>query len=158
MPRVEVVVEGYARAPIDRAFAVIVPLDLRTVFTGFGPIPAVVGHHGQTGAWDHVGARRVVELADGSEAPEELTAYEPPRHFAYRVGPLGGSLRLLASGADGEWWFADAGPRGTHVRWSYTFALGGPAWPLARVVVPLAWRAYARRVLARTLAQAAAAA
>jgi hypothetical protein len=148
MPDVEIVVAGQARASSELTFATIVPIDLTRIFTGLGPLPAVVGNREQTGPWDHVGASRVVELADGSEACEEITAHEPSSYFAYRVGPFSGPLRFAASHADGAWWFTDLGERGTHIRWSYTFALDGPAGRPARFVIPGLWRAYARRVLA----------
>ena len=57
-------------------------------------MPAVVGTREQTGAWDHVRASRIVELSDGSQAHEQLMAYEPPRHFAYRLDGFTG-LRLV---------------------------------------------------------------
>jgi hypothetical protein len=145
-------VQGYARASLPDTFATIVPIDLSQIFTGFGPLPAVRGNREQTGAWDHVGASRVVELSDGSEAPERITDYAAPHYFAYRVGPFTSSLRRVVRHADGAWWFSDAGDDGTHVRWSYTFQLHGPAAPFARLVIAPLWRAYARRVLARAIA------
>ena len=151
---VEVQVQGYASATLDHTFETIVPIDLRQIFRGFGPLPAVRGNREQTGAWDHVGASRVVELSDGSEAPERITGYAPPHHFAYRVGPFTSALRFAVSHADGAWWFSDAGDRGTHVRWSYTFRLHGPAAPLVRLAIAPLWRAYAERVLALALAAA----
>ncbi len=48
------------------------------------------GTRDQTGAWDHMGASRVVELGDGSRAREQMMAYEAPRHFAYRLDGLPG--------------------------------------------------------------------
>ncbi len=145
---VEVEVDGYARASPAHTFETIVPIDLTQIFKGFGPLPAVVGNREQTGAWDHVGATRVVELSDGSEAPERITDYAAPHHFAYRVGPFSGALRRVVVSADGAWWFSDAGDRGTHVRWSYTFRLRGRAAPVASIVIVPLWRAYAKRVLA----------
>jgi hypothetical protein len=145
-------VQGYARASVPDTFATLVPIDLSRIFQGFGPLPAVLGNREQTGAWDHVGASRVVELSDGSEASERITAYAAPHYFAYRVGPFTSSLRFVVSHADGAWWFEDGGERGTHVRWSYTFRLHGPAAALARLVIGPLWRAYAQRVLALALA------
>jgi hypothetical protein len=149
---VEVQVQGYAPAGLVQTFETIVPIDLTQIFKGFGPLPGVRGNREQTGAWDHVGASRVVELSDGSEAPERITAYEAPHYFAYRVGPFTSPLRFAVSRADGAWWFTDGGDRGTHVRWSYTFQLHGPATPLARLVIAPLWRSYAKRVLALALA------
>jgi hypothetical protein len=157
MKAVEIVVEGYARAPLRATFDTIVPIDLAKIFTGYGPLPAVVGGRDQTAPWNQVGASRVVELSDGSAAREEITAYEAPAYFAYRVGPFSGMLRYVAAHADGAWWFSDNGAGRTHIRWSYRFALAGPAAPLARLAIPPLWRAYARQVLVRAIAEAEAA-
>ena len=124
---VAVTVQGQARAPVERTFATIAPIDLATIFRGFGPLPAVVATREQTGDWDHVGASRVVELADGSEAGERLTAYDAPGHFAYRLGPFTGPLRRLVDHADGAWWFTAAGDGTTGVRWTYVFRPRSPA-------------------------------
>ena len=149
-----------ARAAVapEVAFDVIVPIDLPRLFTGLGPLPAVTGTREQTGAWDHAGATRVVELADGSEARERLTLHERPHRFAYRVGPFTGPLRHVVDGADGAWWFAPVagvpGGASTAVTWTYAFRPRGPAWPLVRLVVAPLWRVYARRALARAVAAA----
>ena len=153
MRAVEIVVEGHAAAPRALSFATIVPIDLGRIFTGFGPLPAVVGRREQSEPWDRVGATRVVELSDGSAAREEITAYEPPAYFAYRVGPFAGALALAAAHADGAWWFTETADGRTHIRWSYTFALAGPAAPVARVALAPVWRGYAHRVLARAIAE-----
>jgi hypothetical protein len=146
---VPVTVHASANAPVGRAFHVVAPIDLPRIFRGFGPLPAVVATREQTGAWDHVGATRVVELRDGSEARERLTAYDAPRHFGYRVGPFTGPQRLLVEHADGAWWFAPVGADVTRVVWTYTFRpAGAAARPLVWAVVAPLWRAYARRALA----------
>ncbi len=91
----------------------------------------------------------MVELKDGSEAREQLTAYDAPRHFAYRVGPFTGPQRLLVEHADGAWWFAPVEADVTRVVWTYTFRpRSAAAWPLVRALVAPVWRAYARRALA----------
>jgi Polyketide cyclase / dehydrase and lipid transport len=146
---VAVTVGARARAPVQRAFAAIAPIDLRLIFRGFGPLPAVTGTREQTGAWDHVGATRVVELADGSEARERLVAYDAPVHFAYRVGPFTGPLRRLVNHADGAWWFTTAGEGASDVRWTYVFRPRSRLTaPVVRLAVAPLWRAYARRALA----------
>lgn len=148
MAQVEIVVEGYARASQSATFATIVPIDLAKVFMGFGPLPGVIGCREQSGPWDRVGSTRVVELSDGRTVREQITAHEPPAYFGYRVGPFNGPLGYAAAFADGAWWFADFADGRTHIRWSYTFHLTGPAAPLARAAVPPLWRRYARDVLA----------
>jgi hypothetical protein len=37
------------------AFKHIVPIDLTSIFTGYGPLPAVTGTRNQVGGWDTVG-------------------------------------------------------------------------------------------------------
>jgi hypothetical protein len=94
---IAVTVEKDVRAPLEATFRAIVPIELARIFRGVGPLPAVVGTREQTGAWDHVGASRIVELSDGSQAHEQLMAYEPPRHFAYRLDGFTWPLRGLVS-------------------------------------------------------------
>jgi hypothetical protein len=148
---VAVTVEADVHGPRDATFTTIAPIDLTQMFTGFGPLPAVAATRDQTGGWDHVGATRTVELADGSEAREEITAYEAPAHFAYRLQGFTGPLRFLVSHADGAWWFSDDGAGATHVRWTYIFQpRGGRGLLVSTVVAPL-WRAYARRALDRAV-------
>lgn len=134
------------RASRQAVFDHIVPIDLTTIFRGYGPLPAVIGTKGQTGAWDGVGQTRTVVLSDGSTAREELTAYEPPRYFAYRVGGFTNALRLLSTGARGEWWFEETAGD-TSVRWRYVFE------PTSMVVLPflapigLIWQRYMQAAL-----------
>src|SRR3954463_3519758 len=90
-----ITVERVARADGERTFNAVAPVPLEEIFERFGPIPGVKGTRDQTGDWSKVGETRVVELADGSEAREELTTYDAPRHFAYRLSDLTGPLRLL---------------------------------------------------------------
>jgi len=151
---VAVTVSAVARTEPAAAFAAIAPIDLTRIFTGMGPLPAVVGTRGQTGRWDHVGATRTVELSDGSEAREMITAHDAPAHFAYRLGGFTGPLRLVVEGADGAWWFSAGARGGTDVRWRYVFVpRAGRRWLVRAAVAPL-WRGYARRVLARAIAEA----
>jgi hypothetical protein len=143
---VPVTVSARTRATVVQAFDAIAPIDLPRIFTGLGPLPAVVGIRDQTGDWDHVGAARIVELAGGSEAPERITAYDRPAHFAYRVGPFTGALGWLVREADGAWWFS-SGVSGTEIRWNYTFRPRPHAAALVRIVIAPLWRRYARRAL-----------
>ncbi|MEM7469589.1 MAG: polyketide cyclase, partial [Pseudomonadota bacterium] len=62
-------------APRELSFAHIVPIDLTSIITGYGPLPAVVKVQNQTGAWDGAGQSRTVVLSDGSLAQEILLAY-----------------------------------------------------------------------------------
>lgn len=147
MRAISVTVSATSRTAPERAFDVIAPIDLPRIFLRFGPIPAVVRTRDQTGPWSAVGESRVVELADGSSAPERLTAYERPAHFGYRVGPFDGALGRLVDHADGAWWFREAAG-GTEIRWTYRFHPRRGIGLLVWAIVPF-WRGYAGRALAR---------
>jgi hypothetical protein len=153
-PGVAVTVEATARASVEQTFHAIAPIALERIFERFGPMPGVVGTREQTGEWDHVGATRVVELGDGSEARERITAHAAPSHFAYRVSGFTGPVRLLVEYADGAWWFSAAPGGGTQIRWTYVFQpLAWRGW-LAHAAVAPVWRGYARHALARAVAVA----
>jgi hypothetical protein len=146
---IPVAVDGTARADVKTAFDVIVPIELPHLFRGFGPLPAVVATRDQTGEWDHVGASRVVQLSDGSEANERITAYDRPRYFAYRVGPFeSGPLRHVIIEAHGDWWFTARDTMNTAIRWTYTFRPRRYATPVVRLLIARLWRGYAKRALA----------
>lgn len=136
-------------APRDKAFSLIVPIDLTTIFTGLGPLPAVKGTRDQTGKWDAAGQTRTVLLSDGSSAQEALTAYQLPLHFAYRVRGFTGILRFFASEAHGEWLFEqEALSQATSVRWRYEF-ISRARWlePLVCLVTQRLWRKYMAQAL-----------
>ncbi len=142
------------RAPRATTFERVAPIDLPSIFRGYGPLPAVVATEGQTGAWDAAGQTRRIRLSDGSTAREELTDYERPRHFAYCVRDFTGPLRLLTSGARGSWWFDEAADGATSVRWRYAFE--PRAWwtrPILWAVVRPLWRGYMRAALHAARAQ-----
>jgi Polyketide cyclase / dehydrase and lipid transport len=151
---IAVTVETDVRAPLEATFRTIVPIELARIFRGLGPLPAVVGTSEQTGGWDHVGASHIVELSDGSQAHEQLMAYEPPRHFAYRVDGFTGPLRGLVSYADGAWWFSDADAGATHVRWMYVFAPRAARASVVRAVIAPLWSVYERRALSLAVSEA----
>jgi hypothetical protein len=51
---------GNTHVDRDTTFCFIVPIDLTTIFRGYGPLPAVVGTTDQTGAWDAAGQSRTI--------------------------------------------------------------------------------------------------
>lgn len=145
-----------ARAPVSAevAFDTIAPIDLAAIFERWLLIPGVSGVREQSGPWDAPGRTRTVDLSDGSEAPERLTAVDRPRTFAYRVGPFPKPLGLLASTADGDWRFTPAPDGGTDIRWTYRFVpRRGRRTPVRVLIAPM-WRGYARRALHRAVAAA----
>jgi hypothetical protein len=151
---VAVTVEGSARAPRERAFRAIAPVHLPEIFTGYGPLPGVVSTRDQKGGWDHVGATRTVELTDGSEAREEITSYDEPSHFGYRLGGFTGLVRLLITHADGAWWFTNTDGGDTHIRWTYTFQPRSARATVVRATLGPLWSRYARKTLALAIEKA----
>jgi Polyketide cyclase / dehydrase and lipid transport len=151
---IPVVVRGAVSAPIELVFDTIVPIELPRIFHGAGPLPAVVDTYEQSGAWDHVGASRVVQLSDGSQARERITAYQRPHHFAYRVGPFSsGPLRHLITDVEGAWRFYADGANTTQIEWTYAFQAARLTAIIVRLVLAPAWRFYAKRVLALAIAE-----
>jgi hypothetical protein len=136
-------------ASIDEAFRHIVPIDLSSIFTGYGPLPSVTQTRDQSGAWDAAGRSRTVVFSDGSTARESLTAYEYPHRFAYTIDHFTGALRLLASEARGEWWFERVpGRKATAIRWRYQFVSRSTMLkPLVGLFTRLLWRGYMRKAL-----------
>lgn len=128
----------------NAVFAFIAAEDvLPKVLTGYGPLPAVVGTSGNTGPWDTPGSTRLIHLADGSTVREQVTHFDSPGYFAYKVWEFGNPIiRSLANEARGEWTFK-AAPGGTQVNWTYTFTAKNAltAVPLSAITQVL-WRGY----------------
>jgi hypothetical protein len=117
------------------AFAHVVPIDLTSIFTGYGLLPAVIGIEDQTGNWDTIDETKTVNLSDGSSVKERLTQYRKPDYFSYVVSDFSGILGLLITSAVGEWWFetGNLSPNSTIIRWSYTFI------PKSLIAIPMLW-------------------
>ena len=141
-------VEATVRADQTAAFEHIVPIDLKSIFTGYGPLPAVTGTQNQVGAWDATGQTRTVHLSDGSSAQELLTKYEHSNYFSYTVSGFTGALRFLTTSANGEWWFSRAASGQTHIKWRYAFnARSVFAVPILWFIATVLWRNYMRKAL-----------
>jgi hypothetical protein len=99
------------------------------------PIPGVTSIEMLDGAVLETGARRRVQLSDGSTLREEVIALDRPRRHAYRwLDRPAFPLDWLVRSAIGDWTFSGDESR-TRVDWSYTFTLTSPlAWPLASAV------------------------
>lgn len=147
-----VTVTATARAAREHVFDIIVPIDLSSVFHGFGPLPAVTGTSDETGPWDAVGRSRTVRLSDGGTSAEQITSYERPSSFGYRVGPFAGVFGHVVSHADGSWIFVELDGT-TQIFWTYQFAPRAGMGLVVRAILPL-WRRYADRVLAECVAAA----
>lgn len=143
-------VEADIKANQSIVFEHIVPIDLASIFKGYGPLPAVTSTQNQTGAWSAAGQTRTVLLSDGSSARELLTKYEYPHYFSYTVSGFTGVLRFLTHSANGEWWFnSDASSDKTHVKWRYAFnARSIFSVPVLWFIVKMLWHGYMNKALA----------
>lgn len=143
-------VEAIVQAPLAQAFEQIVPIDLPSIFKGFGPLPAVTGTRNQTGGWDAAGQTRTVLLSDDSSAQERLTQYQHPKYFAYTVSGFTGILRFFATEAHGQWWFTEgASSTSTSIRWRYAFvSKSALVAPIVWLIANTLWHGYMRRALA----------
>jgi len=130
----------------NEVFQRVVPIELTSVFPGYGPLPAVIGTRDQTGGWDAAGQTRTVLLSDGSSAHEMLTQYECPRYFSYTVSNFTGIFGGLTTSANGEWWFQkDPSSDATFVKWRYAFnARSFFSAPILWLIVKIFWQRYMR--------------
>jgi Polyketide cyclase / dehydrase and lipid transport len=141
-------VKTTAAAHQAEVFEAIVPIDLTTIFKGYGPLPSVTGVAHQVGAWDTVGQTRTVHLSDRSSAQECLTKYEYPHSFSYTVSGFTNRLRWLTTSAHGEWWFRVGASGQTHIQWRYAFkARSVLAIPVLWFITHLLWRRYMYQAL-----------
>jgi hypothetical protein len=132
------------------AFEAAAPIDLTKIFTGFGPLPAVVGIRDQTGPWDHVGVSRRPVLSDGTASFERITEYEPHSRFSYDVS-FTNILDRLVTGAHGSWTFEPTADGGTVINWTYAFRPRRLRGALVRLLIAPVWRLYMRRALDATV-------
>ncbi|MFJ9622115.1 SRPBCC family protein [Streptomyces sp. NPDC101181] len=134
---VPVTVFARTTATPDRAFEIIAPIDLTTVFNPVFPFPGIAEVRGQNESWDHAGPSRTPTFDDGSQAKEHLTEYVAGQSFAYELTEYTNVLGRLASAVRGEWSFCPDGT-GCTIRWTYEFKplpgrrliLAGPFRPL----------------------------
>lgn len=139
------------RVPVtpEAAFDHIAPLAPSRIFTGYGPLPAVVATHAQNGPWDAPGQGRWVRFSDGGSARERLTDFQRPRSFASRLDEFSGVLGRLAREVQGRWRFRPV-EGGAVIDWRYQFqARSALTRPLLWVVVRIFWQGYMDRALAR---------
>jgi len=139
--------EVVTTAPLDLAWAVGTPLTPVGFYPAWGPLPAVLDVHGQTGDWDAVGQTRRLELSGGGAVRETLTRVDRPSLFVYELTDFRGPLRRLVSGGTAEWRYMPD-RLGTRIRWRYTFRAKRGAGLVVRGIVRFAWGPYMTRVLA----------
>jgi hypothetical protein len=136
------------------AFEHIVPIDLTSIFKGYGPLPSVTGTQNQIGGWDTAGQTRTVHLSDNSSAQEVLTKYEHPHYFSYTVSNFTSLLRFLTTSANGEWWFSIGTLGQTNIKWRYEFnARSILAVPVLWLITNILWRNYMHKALQLSKAQ-----
>lgn len=154
-----VAVTVWRRVPgeLEAAFDLVVPVELASIFCGYGPLPAVVGTTDDGEIWGTEGQQRTVRLADGGELDEQVVQVSRPGLFRYRVVPVRGMLRLFVREIDGRFVFAASEAGGTVIRWTYVFRPRAGAAPVVRAIAPL-WRRYAQQVMERLSELAVAAA
>ncbi len=143
------VVEQSRTIPLGQedVFRDMVPMPLPSLFRKwYGPIPPIKEVRDQSGDWDAVGQSRTVVLVGGGSMREELTSYDSPNSFGYRLSDVKGPLSPLVGHVDGEWTFEPVGS-GTNVTWRWTIhPRTGLTAPLLPVFGTL-WKGYARQSL-----------
>lgn len=155
MLSIPAIVETEMKTSAAVAFVTIVPIDLTSIFTGYGPLPSVTATSHQTGGWDGAGQTRTVSLSDGSSVNELMTRYDYPNYFSYTVSGFSGMLGWLAESADGEWWFQIVpSSKNVHVKWRYEFKARS-IWsvPILWIITNVFWRGYMKKALLLAKAQ-----
>ena len=154
MTSVAATVEALIDAPREQAFSTIASIDLTSIFTGYGPLPAVTGVFDQVGGWDSAGQTRSVALSDGSSANESLTEYRHAEYFSYTLGGFTNILRFITLAAHGEWWFDPVSEAKTRVKWRYAFVSRNVVTlPLLWFTTNVLWKGYMKRALALSVRQ-----
>lgn len=127
---VSLLAERFIRAPVDAVFALSVdPARFPALFTGFGPIPALVSITAD--AAPAVGSTRQLVSADRSRLTERIVAWEPPHRHGYVLSGFAVPMAWLVRAGTAEWTL-EAREGGTAVRWTYDIELTSPlAWPVA---------------------------
>ena len=143
--------QAKARISLDASaqdsFILIAPIDLTSIFTGYGPLPAVIGTEDQVGKWDCAGQSRTVLLSDGTTAREILETYDCPNQFSYTVDVFTGPLRFLVRSAHGSWQFSEENDQ-TDVIWTYSFSARSVlVLPIVWFIAQVLWRGYMRKAI-----------
>jgi Polyketide cyclase / dehydrase and lipid transport len=109
-------------APLDEVYAFVVAEDApNKLLRRYGPVPAPKESHIIDGPWERVGARRKVVLDNGGTLVEEVTAYDRPALYAYRIDDFHFFVKGLSSSGTGVWQFYRTAAGKTRVVWTYSF-------------------------------------
>lgn len=138
-----------ALAPV-RALELIGPIDLPSVFIGWGPFPAVTSVDGQTGDWTGVGETRHPNLSDGGTVTETLTEYTPGVGFAYELTGFTDVFDRMVDGVRGEWTFTPDGS-GSIVKWTWEFKAKPRFGVLLRRVITPLYGHYMQQIVDRSV-------
>ncbi|MFI8528401.1 SRPBCC family protein [Promicromonospora sukumoe] len=136
----------------EHAFERIRATDPAAVFTGRGVLPAVVATVEGPERWSRSGATREVTFSDRGTAHEELTTYQPGRHYAYDITRFTNVVRFLLSGMQCEWRFTEASSGATVVEWDVALHPLPYRHGIVRVLFAPAWHRYMNDIMARTIA------
>ena len=85
-----------------------------------GMIPGVKNYELKNGAWDHVGACRIVNLEDGNHITEEIIQFDSNRYFESKLTNFTNFLKNDTEYSQGQWWFVSV-EGGTQIKWTYSF-------------------------------------
>ena len=132
-------------------------LDVTTILTGRGPLPAVRSVENAGGHWNAPGQQRHLQLSDGSSLRERLTHVDTPHGFAYELDEITGPLRHLVRRFSGHWSFEtdSTSEESTHASWQYVFEpRSWITWLPSALIVHVLWTPYLRSALARASQQA----
>jgi hypothetical protein len=145
-------------APLDEVFRFVVAEDAPgRVLRRYGPVPSPTQSQLLDGAWGRVGARRVVVLSNGGTLKEEITAFDPPALYAYRISDFHFFVKNLSSSGTGVWQFFRVGDQ-TRVVWTYAFQpRSAGSKPLLELGVSWFYRPFMKRGIEETKRQVEAA-
>lgn len=105
---------------------------LPRVFTGYGPVPAILEARIESGRPPAEGEFRLLSNSDGSAIREEIVELVRPRTHRYRLlSGLAPPFSWLIRSASGRWSFEEMST-GTRVTWRFVFE---PRSALARPLV-----------------------
>ncbi len=119
--------------PIEEVFDFSVACEtFPRVLRPLGPIAGVAKAEMIDAPAPRTGARRRIQMTDGSAIEEELVAFDRPTRHRYRwLNRPAPPFSWLVRGGEGDWTFAPS-RGGTSIVWVYSFDLTTPlAYPLA---------------------------
>jgi hypothetical protein len=116
-----------------------------TFFTGFGPIPGIIGIRLHSPL--AVGSQRRVHSADGVILTERVTEHDPPVRHGYTLTGFRAPMSWFINKGESMWTFAGH-ELGCRVVWAFEFSLN-KRWlaPLSSIIVHVLMRRAMHRCL-----------